>query len=113
MHGTLKVNSCRLILYKFRLQCTTCFLQCSFFFTQHVDLVASSLRVGFTVYPCLMLCACGPRTHNTICWGVGIFFLGFLFLLVWLLCLVVLIDVAGILQKVGDADSRAYTRSQV
>ena len=32
MHGTLKVNSCRLILYKSRLQCTTCFLQCSFFF---------------------------------------------------------------------------------
>ena len=40
-------------------------------------------------------------------------FQDFLFLLQWVFGRIESVDVAGVLQEVGDADSRACTRSQV
>ena len=45
--------------------------------------------------------------------GSLIFFPDFLFLLRWLFGRIESMDVAGVLQEAGDADSRARTRSQV
>ena len=57
-------------------------------------------------------CVCRPGQYNMICWELILIsgFFAFLWLIVWGM---ESINVAGILQEAGDADWRAYTRSQV
>ena len=55
-----------------------------------------------------------PRQYNMICWKFDFFFFfffhNFLFLLGCLFGQMESMDVAGVLQEAGDADSRARTR---
>ena len=66
--------------------------------------IGSTLSSGF--------CVCRPGQYNMICWELILVsgFFAFLWLIVWGM---ESINVAGILQEAGDADWRAYTRSQV
>ena len=57
-------------------------------------------------------CVCRPRQYDTICWKLNLisgFFVFSGYLIGWMES----INVAGVLQEAGDADSRTHTRSQV
>ena len=56
-------------------------------------------------------CKRRPGQYDTICWELNLIS-GF-FALFWLIVWADGINVAGVFQEAGDADSRARTRSQV
>ena len=65
---------------------------------------STSLSPGF--------CVCRPRQYDTICWKLNLIS-GFFVFSGYLIGRMESINVAGVLQEAGDADSRARTRSQL
>ena len=57
-------------------------------------------------------CVCRPRQYDLICWKLNLIS-GFFVFSGYLIGQMESINVAGVLQEAGDADSRAHTRSQV
>ena len=57
-------------------------------------------------------CVRRPRQYDTICWKLNLFS-GFFVFSDFLFGWMESINVAGVLQEAGDADSKARTRSQV